>query len=82
MTHRCACALLLAISALAACGGGRTTAATQPSPAAFDPAKSDPKAVAAIDAMLGALGEDPSPEHVDEFLADFGGLIDFPMTMH
>jgi hypothetical protein len=32
--------------------------------------------------MLGALGEDPSPEHVDEFLADFGGLIDFPMTMH
>ena len=56
MTHRCACALLLAISALAACGGGRTTAATQPSPAAFDPAKSDPKAVAAIDAMLGALG--------------------------
>jgi hypothetical protein len=34
------------------------------------------------ESMLGALGEDPSPEHVDEFLADFGGLIDFPMTMH
>ena len=34
------------------------------------------------ESMLGALGVDPSPEHVDEFLADFGGLIDFPMTMH
>jgi hypothetical protein len=34
------------------------------------------------ESMLGALGEDPSPEHVDEFLAEFGGLIDFPMTMH
>lgn len=48
-------ALLLAL-ALAACGGGRTTAATQPSPAAFDPGKSDPKALAAVDAMLAALG--------------------------
>ena len=58
MTVRRACALLLTASALAlaACGGGRTTAATQPSPAAFDPAKSDPKAVAAVDAMLGVLG--------------------------
>jgi len=34
------------------------------------------------ESMLGALGEDPSHEHLDEFLADFGGLIDFPMTMH
>ena len=34
------------------------------------------------ESKLGALGEDPSPEHVDEFLAEFGGLIDFPMTMH
>lgn len=58
MTVRRACALFLTASALAlaACGGGRTTAATQPSPAAFDPSKSDPKAVAAVDAMLGALG--------------------------
>jgi len=60
MTPRRACALSLAVSALiaavTACGGGRTTAATQPSPAAFDPSKSDPKAVAAVDAMLGALG--------------------------
>ena len=56
MMLRSACGLFLALSALAACGGGRTTAATQPSPAAFDPSKSDPKAVAAIDAMVGALG--------------------------
>ena len=57
MMTRCACALLFAASAaLAACGGGRTTAATQPSPASFDPSKSDPKAVAAVDAMMGALG--------------------------
>src|SRR5471030_1337122 len=34
------------------------------------------------ESMLGALGEDPSPEHVDEFLSDFGGLINFPMTVH
>ncbi len=57
MMLRPACALLLAISGLvAACGGGRSTAATQPSPASFDPSKSDPKAVAAVDAMIGALG--------------------------
>ena len=34
------------------------------------------------ESMLGALGEDPSPEHVDEFLSEFGYLVDFPMTMH
>jgi hypothetical protein len=47
--------LLLALSA-AACGGGRTAAATQPSPAAFDAAASDPGAVALADQMLVALG--------------------------
>lgn len=36
--------------------GGRTTAATQKTPAAFDATKSDAKAVAAIDAMHKALG--------------------------
>ena len=41
---------------IGACGGGRTTAATQPTPAAFDPAKSDEKAIAAVDGMLTALG--------------------------
>ena len=32
--------------------------------------------------MMGAFGEDPSAEHVDEFLSDFGGPISFPMTVH
>ena len=32
--------------------------------------------------MIGALGEDSSPEHVDEFLSDFGGVINFPTTLH
>ena len=34
------------------------------------------------ESMIGALGEDPSPEHVDEFLSDFGVLINFPTTVH
>jgi hypothetical protein len=33
------------------------------------------------ESMMGTLGEDPSPEHVDEFLSDFGVLINFPMTL-
>jgi hypothetical protein len=34
------------------------------------------------ESMIGALGEDPSAEHVDEFLSAFGVLIDFSMTVH
>jgi hypothetical protein len=40
---------------LAACAS-RTTAATQPSPAAFTAGDSDPKAVALVDEMLAAVG--------------------------
>jgi hypothetical protein len=47
---------LLAAPLLAACPKPRTSAATQPTPAAFDPAKSDPKALAAVDAGIAALG--------------------------
>jgi hypothetical protein len=48
---------VLALALLAAaCGGGRTTAATQPSPTAFNAAGSDPKAVALVDEMLVKLG--------------------------
>jgi hypothetical protein len=32
--------------------------------------------------MMGTIGEDPSPENVDEFLSDFGTLIKFPLTVH
>jgi hypothetical protein len=47
--------LAFATLLLAACAG-RQTAATQASPAAFDAAKSDPKAVALADQALAALG--------------------------
>ena len=34
------------------------------------------------ESMIGALGEDPSAEHVDEFLSDFGVLMNFSLTIH
>jgi uncharacterized protein DUF3567 len=34
------------------------------------------------ESMIGTLGEDPSPEHVDAFLSDFGVLVNFPLTVH
>jgi hypothetical protein len=46
-----------ALSATAACAPPRTSAATQPSgPQAFDPAASDPKALALADEVLAAVG--------------------------
>ncbi len=39
-----------------ACGASRTAAATQPTPAAFDPAASDAQALEIADAMLAAIG--------------------------
>ncbi len=50
-----ALAATLALGA-AACGPGRTSAATQPTPAAFDQAQSDAAAVELVDASLEALG--------------------------
>ena len=32
--------------------------------------------------MNGAIGEDPSCEHLDEFLEGFGNSIDFSTTVH
>jgi hypothetical protein len=40
----------------AACGGTRTSAATQPSPVAFDPATSEPRALEVVEQMLPTLG--------------------------
>ena len=34
------------------------------------------------ESMIGVIDEDPSPEHIDEFLADFGAVINFPLTVH
>lgn len=47
-----------AVPMLAACPKPRTSAATQPTPIAFDPAKSDPKALAVVDAGVAAIGGD------------------------
>lgn len=44
------------LGALSACPSPRTTAATRPSPAAFDPAKSDAEALALVDTAAAALG--------------------------
>src|SRR5678815_4535149 len=52
-------ATLLALSP--ACGPGRTAAATQPSPKAFDPAQSDAKSLEVVAAMQTALGSDKWP---------------------
>ena len=32
--------------------------------------------------MAGALNEDPSSEHLDDFLSDFGVVGNFSTTMH
>ena len=46
----------LLVQAVVGCGAPRTVAATQPTPAGFDPAKSDPKAVAIADEVMTAIG--------------------------
>jgi hypothetical protein len=48
--------VLISLAALAGCPAPRTTAATRPTPAAFDAAKSDPAALAQVDAGMAALG--------------------------
>ncbi len=49
-------ALALPTASLVGCGPGRTAAATQSTPAAFDASKSEPKAVAIADQVLAAVG--------------------------
>ncbi len=47
--------LLAALLAAAACGPGRTSAATQPTPAAFDPSQSDANALTLVDGAITTL---------------------------
>jgi hypothetical protein len=47
-----------AVPLLAACPKPRTSAATQPTPIAFDAAKSDPTALEVVDAGVAAIGGD------------------------
>jgi hypothetical protein len=67
--------ILASISALAlgaaACGPGRTAAATQPTPAAFDPSKSDAKAVALADTVMTSLGGVAKWQAVKQLKFDF-----------
>ncbi len=58
MTHPALTAVLGAVCAIAltACPKPRTSAATQPTPAAFDPAGSDPKALELVDAAIDKYG--------------------------
>jgi hypothetical protein len=49
------------LAAAPACGPGRTAAATQPSPKAFDASQSDAKSLEVVAAMQQALGSDKWP---------------------
>ncbi len=46
----------LSVALLAACGPGRTTAATQPTPKTFEAAGSDAQAIAIVDQVIAASG--------------------------
>jgi hypothetical protein len=58
---------LLTLAALAAgCGPGRTAAATQSTPAAFDATKSDAKAIELVDQTIAACGGDAAWQKAKE----------------
>ena len=67
--------LAFATLVLAACAG-RQTAATQATPAAFDAAKSDPKALAIADQVLTALGGEANWNKAKEISWSQGIVID------
>lgn len=56
MRHLTSLLLASSLGVLAACPAPRTTAATRPSPAAFDPNGSEPQALALVDTAIAALG--------------------------
>jgi hypothetical protein len=62
--------LALLVVLVAGCPKPRTAAATQPSPAAFDPARSDAKAIEIVDAGLAALGGHDKWDAVKELTFD------------
>lgn len=57
---------LACVLALGGCPKPRTSAATQPTPAAFDAAASDPKAVELVDAAVAKLGGDAAWQNLKE----------------
>lgn len=69
--------ILATLLALAACGGGRKFAALPPgSPAAFDPAGSDAKAIEIADQVLAAVGGPLAWDKAHELVWDEAILID------
>ena len=74
-------ALVLVAAAIAApgCGPGRTAAATQPTPVAFDATKSDPKAVALADAVVANLGGAAAWDAVKQLKWDLKYTLDGQM---
>jgi hypothetical protein len=61
---------LLSLGALGGCPSPRTTAATRPSPTAFQPASSDPKAIELVDAAWTALNAGTKWSQVKELRFD------------
>jgi hypothetical protein len=60
----------VAASLATGCGPGRTAAATQSTPVAFDAAKSDPKAVALADEVIAACGGEAAWQKAKEVRFD------------
>lgn len=66
--------------AAAACGSPRTSASTQPTPAAFDPAQSDAKAIEVVDAMLAKVGGIEAWNNAKQITWDVKYIRDGQMT--
>ncbi len=74
--HSVLLAALVPAGLAAGCGPGRTAAATQPTPAAFDPAKSDTTALGHVEAGLAALGGGAAWDGVKQLSFEAKYLID------
>lgn len=84
MQRRAFYALLFTIlaSTAFACGPGRTAAATQPSPAAFDPSTSDEKALAIVDSVMQKIGGADAFEAVKQVRWEHKYMMDGELKNH
>lgn len=84
MHRRAIHALLFTLLASTAygCGPGRTAAATQPSPAAFDATASDEKALAIADGVMTALGGADAFEAVKQIRWEHKYMMDGELRNH
>ena len=74
--------LALLVLLAAGCPKSRTTAATQPTPAAFDPKTSDAKALEIVDAGIAAIGGHAAWEAVKELSFDVEYSLDGTVQSH